>query len=30
VISFLAIAEENDALGRKPGEYLWAEPGGYN
>ena len=30
VISFPAIAEENDALGRKPGEYLWDEPRGYN
>jgi predicted phage terminase large subunit-like protein len=30
VISFPAIAEENDPLGRKPGEYLWDEPGGYN
>jgi hypothetical protein len=30
VISIPAIAEENDALGRKPGEYLWDEPSGYN
>lgn len=30
VISFPAIAEENDPLGRKLGEYLWDEPGGYN
>ena len=31
VISFPAIAEENDALGRaEPGEYLWDEPSGYN
>src|SRR5262245_57413390 len=30
VISIPAIAEENDALGRKPGEYLWDEPHGYN
>jgi predicted phage terminase large subunit-like protein len=30
VISIPAIAEENDALGRKPGEYLWDEPNGYN
>jgi predicted phage terminase large subunit-like protein len=30
VISFPAIAEENDPLGRAPGEYLWDEPGGYN
>lgn len=25
-----ARAEENDPLGRKPGEYLWDEPNGYN
>jgi hypothetical protein len=30
VISIPAIAEENDPLGRNPGEYLWEEPGGYN
>jgi hypothetical protein len=30
VISIPAIAEENDPLGRKPGEYLWDEPDGYN
>jgi predicted phage terminase large subunit-like protein len=30
VISVPAIAEENDPLGRKPGEYLWDEPDGYN
>ena len=30
VISIPAIAEENDILGRKPGEYLWDEPEGYN
>ncbi len=30
VISIAAIAEEDDPLGRKPGEYLWDEPGGYN
>ena len=30
VISIPAIAEENDALGRRPGEYLWDEPEGYN
>jgi hypothetical protein len=30
VISIPAIAEENDQLGRKPGEYLWDEPHGYN
>src|SRR5262249_40508564 len=30
VISIPAIAEENDPLGRKPGEYLWDEPEGYN
>jgi hypothetical protein len=30
VISIPAIAEENDPLGRKPGEYLWDDPGGYD
>ena len=30
VISIPAIAEENDLLGRAPGEYLWDEPSGYN
>jgi len=30
VISIPALAEENDPLGRKPGEYLWDEPNGYN
>jgi predicted phage terminase large subunit-like protein len=30
VISIPAIAEENDQLGRLPGEYLWDEPAGYN
>jgi predicted phage terminase large subunit-like protein len=30
VISIPAIAEDNDQLGRKPGEFLWDEPGGYN
>jgi hypothetical protein len=30
VISIPAIAEENDPLGRAPGEYLWDEPKGYN
>jgi predicted phage terminase large subunit-like protein len=30
VISIPAIAEEDDILGRKPGEYLWDEPEGYN
>ena len=30
VISIPAIAEENDPLGRAPGEYLWDEPRGYN
>lgn len=30
MISIPAIAEENDALGRKPGKYLWDEPSGYN
>jgi hypothetical protein len=26
VISIAAIVEENDSLGRKPGEYLWDDP----
>src|SRR5262245_33599776 len=30
VISIPAIAEENDPLGRRPGEYLWDDPTGYN
>ena len=30
VISISAIAEENDPLGRKPGEYLWDDPDGYD
>ena len=30
VISIPAIAEENDPLGRNPGEFLWDEPKGYN
>lgn len=30
VISISARAKENDILGRKPGEYLWDEPNGYN
>src|ERR1043165_1652048 len=30
VISIPAIAEDNDPLGRKPGEYLWDDPSGYN
>ena len=30
VISIPAIAEENDPLGREPGEYLWDDPDGYN
>src|SRR6188508_2936961 len=30
VISISAIAEENDPLGRKPGEYLWDDPSGYD
>ncbi len=30
VISLPAIAEADDPLGRKPGEYLWDDPGGYN
>jgi predicted phage terminase large subunit-like protein len=30
VISIPAIAETHDALGRKPGEYLWDDPEGYD
>lgn len=30
IITLPAVAEEDDPLGRKPGEYLWDEPGGYN
>jgi predicted phage terminase large subunit-like protein len=30
VLDFRAIAEDDDPLGRKVGEYLWDEPGGYN
>lgn len=30
VLSLPAIAEKDDPLGRKPGEYLWDEPGGYD
>jgi hypothetical protein len=30
VISIPAIAEENDPLARKPGEYLWDDPSGYD
>ena len=30
VISIPAIAKEGDVLGRKVGEYLWDEPGGYD
>lgn len=30
IVSIPAIAGENDALGREPGEYLWDEPNGYN
>lgn len=30
VISIPAIAEDHDVLGRKPGEYLWDDPSGYN
>jgi predicted phage terminase large subunit-like protein len=30
VIFIPAIAEENDPLGRKPGEYLWDDPSGYD
>jgi hypothetical protein len=30
VISIPAIAEEDDPLGRDPGEYLWDDPSGYN
>lgn len=30
IITIPAIAEDGDPLGRKPGEYLWDDPGGYN
>ena len=30
VISIPAVAEGNDPLGRKPGEYLWDDPSGYD
>ena len=30
VLSLPAIARDNDPLGRKPGEWLWDDPGGYN
>ena len=30
MISIPAIAEENDSLGRNPGEFLWDDPSGYN
>jgi hypothetical protein len=30
VIPIAAIAEDKDPLGRKPGEYLWDEPDGYD
>jgi predicted phage terminase large subunit-like protein len=30
VLSLPAIATENDPLGRKPGEYLWDDPTGYD
>lgn len=30
VLSIPAIAGENDAVGRKPGEYLWDDPSGYD
>ena len=30
VVSIPAIAEPGDVLGRKPGEYLWDEPDGYD
>jgi predicted phage terminase large subunit-like protein len=30
VINISAIAEAGDVLGRKPGEYLWDDPTGYN
>lgn len=30
VVTIPAIAVEDDALGRKPGEYLWDDPKGYN
>lgn len=30
IITLRAVAEEDDILGRQPGEYLWDEPSGYN
>lgn len=30
IIDIPAVADEDDALGRRPGEYLWDEPAGYN
>ena len=30
IINIPAIAEENDAVGRQPGEYLWDDPKGYD
>jgi predicted phage terminase large subunit-like protein len=30
IIDLPAKADENDALGRQPGEYLWDDPSGYN
>ena len=30
VLCLPAIAEDGDALGRQPGEYLWDDPAGYN
>jgi len=30
IVSIPAIALDGDVLGRKPGEYLWDEPGGYD
>jgi predicted phage terminase large subunit-like protein len=30
VVSIAAKAKDNDVLGRKPGEYLWDDPDGYN
>lgn len=30
IIDIPAVADEDDALGREPGEYLWDEPAGYN
>lgn len=30
IIDIPAIARENDPVGRKPGEYLWDDPEGYN